>query len=147
MPPCAVSIDLYACLERCCVKASKARTTVLFRRCDNAFGMFLVLKGTVALDLGVDGPQSFGTLCGPGALVGLPATLTKGTYSMTATVTDEAELGFISTESLFSLLREYPELCQQLLGILSEKMAQFEKATKTARRSDRPPGIPASAVH
>jgi hypothetical protein len=53
-----------------------ARTTVLFRRGEPAFGMFLILKGTASLDFGVDGAAGLASAYGPGALVGLPATLT-----------------------------------------------------------------------
>jgi CRP-like cAMP-binding protein len=76
------------------------------------------------LDFGVDGAAGLASTNGPGALVGLPATLTNRDSSMTATVTDDAELGFLTAEALQSLLRERPELCQELLVILGEKLAQ-----------------------
>src|SRR5207248_8705820 len=112
---------------------------VLFRRGERAIGVFLIVRGNVSLDLGVDGPKGFRSLCGPGALVGLPATLSNGNYSMTATVTEDAELGFIRSEALFSLLRERPELCQELLAVLSEKMAYFDRATIAMRCNSRVP--------
>src|SRR5205807_1615705 len=123
--PCAASPDLYTSLAECCEKIQKPRSAVLFRRGERAIGVFLIVRGNVSLDLGVDGPKGFRSLCGPGALVGLPATLSNDNYSMTATVTEDAELGFIRSEALFSLLRERPELCQELLAVLSEKMAYF----------------------
>jgi len=70
----------------------KPRSTVLFRRGGKASGMFVVLSGKVSLDLGVD--SVLGRIYGPGALVGLPSTLTRNNYSMTATVTEDAELVF-----------------------------------------------------
>ena len=56
--------------------------------------------------------------------MGLPSTITRQTYSMTATVTEEAELGFLSPDGLEALLREYPDLYQPLLVILGEKIAE-----------------------
>jgi len=88
----AASANLQHVLEQRSERVCKPRSTVLFRRGDKASGMFVVLSGKVSLDLGVDS-----ALCrtyGPGALVGLPSTLTRNNYSMTATVTEDAELVF-----------------------------------------------------
>jgi CRP-like cAMP-binding protein len=100
----------------------KPRSTVLFRRGDRAFGMFVVLSGRVSLDLGVDSVA--GRSYGAGALVGLPSTITRQGYSMTATVTEDADLGFVSPEALEALLHKRPDLYQPLLVILSEKIAE-----------------------
>jgi CRP-like cAMP-binding protein len=140
MADCSVSTDeLYAALERCCERVEKPRWTVLFRRGEKALGMFLVLRGTVNLDFGVDAATGLGSTCGPGALVGLPATLSGGKYSMTATVTDEAELGLIRTPVLLSLLRERPELCQQLLTILSTKLDHTDQVRRAILSKERWP--------
>ena len=58
---------------------------------------------------------------------------------MTATVADDAELGFISSQELRSLLREEPELCQQLLTILGAKIAKTEQASKAMVREEHVP--------
>jgi hypothetical protein len=42
--------------------------------------MFLVLRGRVSLDFGVDDSSPLNKTYGPGALIGLPATLTGRTY-------------------------------------------------------------------
>ena len=133
--------DLYAALEPRCERVRKQRSTVLFRRGEKAFGVFLVLRGTVRLDFGVDTSTALASACGPGALVGLPASLSRTNYSMTATVTDDAELGFLSLEALVSLLRKHPELCRQLLTILGAKVAQSEQVTKALLRKERVPGL------
>src|SRR5580704_380254 len=130
MPRFTAHPDLHAALERRCERVRKPRSTVLFRRGERAFGMFLILKGTVSLDFGVDSSVGLANTYGPGALVGLPATLTGRDYSMTATVTDDAELGFLTARAVESLLREQPDLCQQLLTILSAKIAHTEQLTK-----------------
>lgn len=122
--------DLHAELERRCARVQKQRHAVLFKRGQSPFGMFLVLSGTVTLDFGVDGANPLNGAYGPGALVGLPASLTGRTYSMTATVTDDAELGFLSIEELKSLLKERPQLCRQLLDILGAKISQTYQIRK-----------------
>lgn len=94
------SPELYAALAQCCERVRKPRSTVLFRRGEKAFGMFLVLRGRVSLDFGVDALSALASACGPGALVGLAATLTRTNYGMTATVTGDAELGFLTPQAL-----------------------------------------------
>jgi len=102
------SVDLYVALEQRCKRVRKTRSTVLFRRGEKAFGVFLVLRGVVSLDFGVDTSSALARTFGPGALVGLPATLAGTNYSLTATVTEDAELGFLPPELLVSLLRTRP---------------------------------------
>lgn len=133
--------DLHAALQQRCERVRKPRRAVLFRRGETPFGMFLILKGTVTLDFGVDSASALNGTYGPGVLVGLPATLTRRNYSMTATVTDDAELGFISSQALLSLLRNEPELCQQLLTILSAKLAHTEQLTKAMLHKEKVPPL------
>jgi CRP/FNR family transcriptional regulator, cyclic AMP receptor protein len=133
--------DLRAALEQRCERVRKLRSTLLFRRGEPAFGMFLILSGRVSLDFGVDSAAGLASTYGPGALVGLPATLTKRNYSMTATVTDDAELGYLTNQALESLLREHPEFCQELLGILSAKISHTEQVTKALLRKDKLPQL------
>jgi CRP-like cAMP-binding protein len=116
------SANLQTILEQGCERVRKPRFTVLFRRGDRTSGMFVVLSGEVSLGFGDN--STFDRSYGPGALVGLPSTLTRRNYCMTAIVTEDAELGFWSPEALDSLLHNHPDLCRQLLMILGEKMAE-----------------------
>jgi CRP-like cAMP-binding protein len=120
--------DLQTTLEQGCKRVRKPKSTVLFRRGEKAAGMFVVLRGRVSLDFGVD--TVLARSYGRGALVGLPATLTRRNYSMTATVTEDAELVCWPSEALDSLLRERPELCRQLLQVLGERVAENQQITK-----------------
>jgi len=129
--------DLYAALERRCERVRKRRSTVLFRRGEKAFGMFLVIRGTVTLDFGVDASTSLANVCGPGTLVGLPATLSRTNYSMSATVIEDAELGFLSPPDLISLVHQQPQLRRHLLTILSAKVANSERVAKALRGKEK----------
>jgi CRP-like cAMP-binding protein len=91
----------------------------------------------VSLDLGLD--AALARSYGPGALLGLPATLTKGDYRMTAMVTEDAKLGFCSARALNVLLQVRPELCQQLLAILTERMAENQQVAKAILDKERQP--------
>ena len=94
--------------------------------------MFVVLSGKVSVGFGDN--SAFDRSYGPGALVGLPSTLTGRNYCMTATVTEDVELAFWSPEALDSLLHSRPDLCQQLLMIMGEKMAENYELQKASIR-------------
>ena len=87
------------------------------------------------MDFGVD--SAFARVYGPGALVGLPAALTRRNYAMTATVTEDAELVFWSLGGLDSLLQRRSDLCRQLLEILGERMAENQKMMKAMLSKDQ----------
>jgi len=129
--------NLQTALESRCKRVFKQKSAVLFRRGEKAFGLFLILSGKVSLDFGADTPRA--RCYGPGALMGLPATLTKRNYCMTATVTENAELGFLSPEALDLLLREDPALCQELVAILGEKMVEVQRVKQALLDNDSPP--------
>jgi CRP-like cAMP-binding protein len=122
--------DLHSELWRYCARVSKPKSSVLFRRGEEAFGLFVVFSGRVILDFGVDGPAALTITCSRGSLVGLPACLVRGRYQMTATVTNDAVLGFLTTGEFLSLLRTHPELYPQLLGILSDRLEQADRVQK-----------------
>ena len=100
----------------------RPKFSVLFRRGDRASGIFVVISGEVSLDFEANGAAI--RRYGSGTLVGLPSTLTRRPYAMTATVTRDAELRFWSPEAFDTLLRNNPEFYPELLLILGEKLAE-----------------------
>lgn len=137
MASCTAPANLSTFLEQNCERIQKPRSKVLFRRGEKAFGMFLVLSGRVSLNIGID--ETLARCYGPGALIGLPATLTKHNYSMTATVIEDAELGFLPPQVLDSLMRDYPDLCQELLAILNERMLQIQQLQTVLLHKEKQP--------
>lgn len=129
--------DLQTALQQSRVIVYKPKSSVLFRRGEKAFAMFVVLSGKVSLDFGVD--SALARSYGPGALVGLPATLTGRNYTMTATVTENAELVVWTPEALDALLRNRPDLRQQLLTVLGERMAENQRLAKALLARDEQP--------
>jgi len=99
--------------------------------------MFRVVRGKVSLDFGVD--SAFGRVYGPGASIGLPATLTRRNYAMTATVTDDTELAFWALKDLDSLLQSAPTSADSLLGILGERMAENQRMMKALLSKEQLP--------
>jgi CRP-like cAMP-binding protein len=117
----SATANLQVVLEQCSKRISKPAGTVLFRCGEKASGMYVVLSGRVSLEAG---DWTLAYTYGPGALVGLPSTITRRNYTMTATVTEDAELGLLSPEELDSILHDRPELCHQLLMILGNRMSE-----------------------
>ena len=130
-------LTLQNVLEQKGERILKRKNDVLFRRGEDAFGVFVILSGRVKLDVEVDSPLS--RSYGPGALVGLPATLTRRTYRMTATVIEDTELSFWSLEALNTLLRKRRDFCDQLLTILGQKMAESQALAKSLAYGDKQP--------
>jgi CRP-like cAMP-binding protein len=92
--------------------------------------MFVLLSGKVSLDFGVD--SSLARCYGPGALIGLPATLTRQRYRMTATVLEGAERCMWNFSQLNTLLRKRRDFCEQMLVILGERMAESLRGSESA---------------
>jgi CRP-like cAMP-binding protein len=67
--------------------------------------------------------------------VGLPASLSDSAYSLTAEVSEDAELVFLSRQRLLDLLREKPELCFQVMSILTEELTQTRTALERVRKA------------
>lgn len=60
---------------------------------------------------------------------------------MTATVSDDAQLGFLNSEALVSLLREKPKVRQQLVSVLSTKVTHGEQIAKALLRDEKVPNL------
>ena len=128
--------DLFTCFENASEKLFLRKSAVLFRCGDKSFGTFLVVSGQISVDYEVGMPAM--SNFGPGALIGLPATLTKGQYSMTATVVESGEFGFLSSAALDSLIRKNPALSQQLLALLIEKVLEMNHLQRSMLEKSRP---------
>lgn len=58
---------------------------------------------------------------------------------MTATVTENAELAVWTRETLHTLLRNRPDLRQQLLTVLGERVAENQRLMKAMLTRDEQP--------
>ncbi len=121
-----VPLDLEIALQQDSQKIAMRKGEVLFRRGESACGIFVLLSGRVILDLGLDAcfPRTYEA----GALLGLSATLTRGIYSMTATVMENAVVAFWSREALESLLQRQPRYYRELVDILEESISGNERS-------------------
>jgi CRP-like cAMP-binding protein len=103
------------------------RGTTLFREGEKVSGMYLIVKGTVDLLLHSAGLVSLQRSATPGCLLGVPASINKHPYSLTAVVREDAELRFISVQELGELMKRETSLTMQLVTMLSEEVRAMRK--------------------
>ena len=129
---------LQAELERLATIVLKPNGTTLFRRGDAVSGLFLIRSGQVSLGLDRETPGYPARILGPGAIVGLPATVSGKPYSLTAKVVDDAELAFVPRDAVLECLQNNPRLCFQVMDMLSGEISDIRSAfrqTDSTRRA------------
>jgi CRP-like cAMP-binding protein len=101
----------------------------LFHCGDPVSGVFLIRSGAVLMDLDSASHAFPPRMLGPGEIAGLPATLT-GTYSLSALVAEDAELGFLPAQRVSELLETSPRICLLAMTMISEEVARMRSALK-----------------
>lgn len=132
MPGTKIPPELNKALRTASKPVKKKKGDVLFRAGSQARGAFVVKSGKVQLELqGAGGLYPTRTL-GPGAIIGLPATVSGEPYSLTAEAMQDCELEFISRKELLALLQHNPTAALQILRILSEEIYQMRNTARKA---------------
>jgi CRP-like cAMP-binding protein len=121
--------QLISQLDGIASSVSMNKGAVLFSGGDPVSGVFIVRRGAVRLSLGASSDAYPPRLLGPGEIVGLPATLT-GTYSLTAEVAEDAELGFVPGGRVSEILECSPRLCFLAMRVISEEISRVRTALK-----------------
>ena len=127
-----LSSDLHLELEQLASPISKPASAVLFRRGEEAKGIFVIHEGKIRLTLDEKARFYPPRIVGRGSIVGLPATLSGSPYSLTAEVVEDAELGFITRKDLIKFLRTRPAVCFELMQSLSEEISDMRATFKNA---------------
>ena len=99
---------------------------VLFRRNEPALGIFLVKSGKVSLQLeGEEGRTIWKRTATPCSIIGLPATLAGGRYSLTAVALQESQLAFVNSQAVIDLLKRDPTLGLELVRAVGDEVLQM----------------------
>jgi len=91
---------------------------ILFARGEKAYGLFLLLSGSARLSI----PGALDRSVGPGSLLGVPGTLSKGIYSLSAELLEESQVLFVPSERVTALLAERPTIGFQMVQLLSREV-------------------------
>jgi CRP/FNR family transcriptional regulator len=122
--------ELRAELESLATIVFKPKGTTLFRRGGAVSGVFLIRSGRVSLGLDYETRVYPARILGPGAIVGLPATVSGSPYSLTAKAVDDSELAFVPRKAVVARLKNNPVLCFQVMDMLSGEIAGIRAAFK-----------------
>ena len=119
------SRELQTELENLGTIVFKPAGSFLFRRGDEVSGVFLIRSGRISLALDYETAVYPARVLGPGAVTGLPATISGSPYSLTAKVVEGSELGFVPRAQVVECLKNKPWLCFQVMDILSDEIADI----------------------
>ena len=85
-------------------------------------------KGWTLLTSGTNGETVLSVEAGAGSLLGVPGVIGAKTYSLTAEVIGDAEVGLISGEDFLHLMQTEPLLSFEVLKVLAEEV-RFARET------------------
>jgi CRP-like cAMP-binding protein len=108
--------------------------TVLFRKGEAPKGVFLVIKGKVALSAGDDG-SGLTRIAQRRSLLGLPSTVNNKRYSLTAVTLTDVELCLIQPQAFRNLLQSNPMVGVAIVKILSDEVWALRRF-RTSSASD-----------
>jgi CRP-like cAMP-binding protein len=131
-------------LDRLSSKVIVRKGTPLFRSGDVVAGAYVVRSGAIRMSLPTPHPLYPPKILGPGEIAGLPGTLT-GTYSLSADVVEDAELGFIPSARVAHLLEVSPRLCMAAMRLISQEIARTRSCLKDAPAVSDPEDAPPPA--
>lgn len=101
---------------------------ILFRQGDEPDGVYFLRKGDVTLTMQSADRVVMCALAGAGSLLGLPSTFSEKPYSMTAVVSEKAEIEHLSCKEFQELITARPELYLNVVQILAAEVRSVRQA-------------------
>jgi CRP/FNR family transcriptional regulator len=117
------------------------RNSVLFAEGRPVRGVYILCDGRAKLSICSDsGRRMTLRVAGPGEVLGLGATLSNTPYEITAELLDNSQVVFVRRKELLRFLRERPEICIQIVRMLSQDLhGAYERVRSISLiRSHRP---------
>lgn len=106
----------------------KSQGEVIFSEGTPALGVYLLREGTLrAMLTGLDGSPIIDRVLAPGALLGVPAAMCAKQFQFTVTALRDCELGYVETSALNDFLRAHPELCMEVVQMMSDELLELRK--------------------
>ena len=104
--------------------------TILFRMGNLPMGVFLVLRGRVALSAGNEN-SLLTRIASKGSLLGLPSTVNNKPYSLTAEALSEVTVCRIPPHKFREMLTSNPVLGMAVVNILSDEVSSLRASRLT----------------
>ena len=120
---CDMPIDSLKAFEEINSVATYPRNTILFAEGKPVRGLYLLCDGRAKLSICSElGRRLMLRVAGPGEVLGLGAALSNTPYEVTAELLDASQIVFIRRKELMKFLREHPEVCMQVVRMLSQDL-------------------------
>lgn len=128
--------DLCRALGELSSSVTKAKGSILFQQGETPTGVYVLRRGKVVFLLERGGTPIAFRIALPGAVLGLPALVGSSRLSLTAEITEDAELGFVPRKALVSLLRQDQAMCLHALDLLGREVQEMRRIAAKQHRSD-----------
>ena len=136
---CVPDTELSCELIRRSVPFTPSAGGMLFDQGDECLGAFLLTRGTAKLGMWSKSPGGCRVMCfqaKAGALIGLPAALGHGRYSLLALLDPGGEVRRITPENLEAILIGDPKFSRQIIQILAIELKAAREVIRDGFRGD-----------
>ena len=97
--------------------------SILFSEGRAPRGVFVLCNGRAKLTVCSEtGKRLLVRIAGPGEALGLGAAISGTNYELNAELLDTSRVAFVRRKDLISFLRQYPEICMQIVRRLSQDL-------------------------
>jgi CRP-like cAMP-binding protein len=108
---------------------SKQKGEIVFREGTPANGVFLLRSGKARATLFAhDGTLIIDRVLAPGALVGVPSAMCARKFQFNIDALEDCELGFVPTNILNEFLRARPDLCMDVVMMMSDELLELRQS-------------------
>jgi len=127
-PAFQASPELFAALDAVATGLHALAGDCVFREGTLCTGVYLLREGSVRAYLAhKDGRDIVNRVLGPGAILGFPAAMCARSFQFTADAVEPSKLGFIETKLLHEHLRARPDLCMQVVIMMSDELIELRE--------------------
>jgi CRP/FNR family transcriptional regulator, cyclic AMP receptor protein len=120
---CDMSADSLQAFDEIKSLGTYSRNTVLFAEGRPVRGVYLLCDGRAKLSICAEGGKRLTLrVAGPGEVLGLGAALSNTRYEITAELLDTSQVVFVRRKELMKFLREHPDVCMQVVRMLSQDL-------------------------
>ncbi len=115
--------ELIQALTKHSTAISCAEDRSLFNQGDTPQGLYILDQGEISLTMTSPGGQQIMQFqARAGSLLGLPALIGNGTYTLSAIARRGARLGFIRRDQFTSLMQSEPRISLKILQVLAAEL-------------------------
>ena len=120
--------ELFSGLDAIASELKAQAGDCVFREGSLCTGVYLVRDGSVRAYLAhKNGSEIVNAIVGPGAILGFPAAMCARSFQFTAEALENSALGFVETNKLNEFLRTRPDLCMQVVTMMSDELIELRQ--------------------